>query len=144
MENLTFEYQLEKKFKIAGNDGEFIDADFIVITEPNQSMINDVNKMQQEFLKVSNNGENTEREIESSGGIKISDLKPKEVFLAFSLKGGNLQLCMDLLKNIMKKTAKVNDDVLVNQNILQKISIKDMNNLLGGYLQTFLLADLTE
>ena len=147
MENKTFEYKFTKIFKVA-SDGNFIDAEFIVITEPPNSLINDVNIIQQQFLK-SLSESSSKRNIESkeTSNTKesesiINDFGAKEIFIGLSQSGANLQLCIEKLKSILIKTAKINDSIQFTSDMFSKLSIKDVNTILGGYLKTFLLEDL--
>jgi len=141
MENKTIEYILTRPIKV-GKDGDFIEGEIIKITEPIYRDIHKANILQQQFLIATQKARNFSNEKDKKVATEEIELKGLDYFNILMLGDANIELCINTLKELLKNSGFINDNIKITDNILTQISIKDFNNILGEYLKSFLLADL--
>jgi len=138
MPNKTIEYNLSNPIKVSKN-GDFVEENLIIITEPVYRDIHKANILQQQFLIAT---QNITKTVEQKEEVKAEkELLGKDYFSILMIGNGNLELCINTLKELLKNGATIGN-IKITDTILEKISIKDFNNLLGEYLKSFLLVDL--
>ncbi len=143
-----FKYDLQQSFEYSAH-GEIKQASFIIVKMPTGRLKEQVSIIDQEFQKAMAYLENNFPELMKDGKDKKEESEEKEEkenIISKALAAGNSDLnkCYNALKKILTSgigdyvTCKIDDDVRFGSDNFENMSMKDINNILGRYIESFL------
>lgn len=141
-------YELRDPFKYARADGDIAEATFISLAAPNYRQIPKSTPLKQAFAAAVN-------EMTAAAGDRASDVAPGPSDESTSIEPGQaLQVLYtwsgDATKALLHAAdlfksgaAMVEGDVKVTEAILDKLTARDFEGLVGTYLVNFIVPSLT-
>ncbi|UCF50252.1 MAG: hypothetical protein JSU91_01870 [Thermoplasmatales archaeon] len=133
------DYIIKDTFQIASK-GEQVDATTISLKSPNGKVYKYVSRIDQEISKaimtVSEKEFKTESQKESDSSL--DSLSGEELIFMLSSSGFDIEKCIDNFKWILKLTSFVNEQYQITDTIVDKISYRDIKDMMGGYIKDFL------
>ena len=138
----SFEYILSSPIKYS-DGGEFLESNFLVLYAPSMKEMRFAAKLKQHFYSALEANQQSLTEQSTKEQSSKADDQPIDAQMLMLLleKGGNnledVYACFSLL--LQTKVCKIDDKVQMKKSILEDIPFVEIEQILGMYLDHFLL-----
>lgn len=140
-------YTFENPFELM-NNGKKDKAQSCTVTSPTNEVLEDISLIEGEFMRAmfKMQKDNPNVKPDDAKENKVDEIDGKVAFLTLIAGGGDVVKCIQALKRIFQKTAKItttDGSILQFKELLfDKIEYSETKNLLGEYIKSFLLSSL--
>ena len=140
-----YEYTLKVPFEYAYKNGNMQEANFISITAPTIKQIDKFAPIKQAFMAAASEiaaNHNTENSDQSGDDVEMST---DQYMLVMYRGSGDMAQVMIYAQELFKSgVALVDGETKLTQPILDKMSIEDIEGLLGAYIANFIAPSLMD
>ncbi len=136
--NTEFKYVLKNPFSYS-KDGQVIDAQFIALTAPTSRTTTECAALKQAFFRAMGEQEGGDADkVDPDFNIEGSDIM---TLIAMS-KGVDLPDVLDIGKKLFQQPgiALVDGETKLGNELMNRMSVDDLEDMLGDYLVNFILA----
>jgi len=142
-------YQLRDPFKYARADGDIAEATFVSLTAPNYRQLPKSTPLKQAFAAAVNemttaNGAKASDAAQAAPSDESADIEPAQAMQVLYAWSGDATKALLHAADLFKSgAAMVEGEVKVTEAILDKLSDRDIEGLVGTYLVNFIVPSLT-
>lgn len=142
---MKIEYKLENPFEYA-HKGSMTDAGFIELRSPTVDNIANVSKLKQGFMQAisdSSNQELVNNEKDSKEASAVEFTGP-QIMMALSMSNIDYSEYMLTARKVFigSGVARINGDCIVTKELINKMSVEDLEAMTGEYLNNFILTSV--
>ncbi len=134
-------YELKNSFKY-GLKGVDTEAEFIEVSAPTGTIESDLLVIDKALAKVSK--EASDNVTEDTKKDDDVEMEAKQFYFAIAQSDVNLEKIFKSFRKILSKTALIDNEVPLSDNLYNKMDFNETKNLLGWYIKHFLFIFLQD
>jgi len=142
---MNIKYDLESKFEYA-QKGSMSDAEFIELRSPTVDNIANIAKLKQGFIQAISDSSNQELvdSEKDSKGTDVVEFTGPQIMMALSMSSIDYSEYMLTARKVFvgSGVARINGDCIMTKELINKMSVEDLEAMTGEYLKDFILTSV--
>lgn len=137
-----FNYILEKQFQYAFK-GDMVSASFITLKEPTAKVTKNCGALKQAFFRAMQERAGDADVSSEDSGNSVMEIQPDDVLMIMSMSNNvDMSELYDNAKDLfmISSVAMIEGETKIGPAIMDKISLVDLDGMIGSYLVNFTLA----
>lgn len=142
---MNIEYKLENSFQFA-HQGTMAQAEFIELRPPTVDSVANIAKLKQGFMQAISDSSNQELagDEKDNKGADIVEFTGPQIMMALSMSGIDYSEYMLTARKVFvgSGVARINGDCIMTKELINKMSVEDLEAMTGEYLKDFILTSV--